>query len=177
MKNLTTLLSSLFIFLFLSSCGTQSTISSEKVQSLVDGGEFTFMAERANPTNYDVINIMNSFPTGNSAQMLSLDPGYTIELKKDELDVVMPYFGRMYTSSMKSDNSFRFTSKEFTVNRSTGSKGSSVFVIMPTDQQIVTKIVMEVYKNGKTYVAIQSTDRQPITYDGYITANTASTKN
>lgn len=175
MKNLTTLLSFLFIFLFLSSCSTQSTISSEKVQSLVESGEFTFMAERANPNNYDVINIMNSFPTSSSSQMLTLDPGYTVKLQKDKLDVEMPYFGRMYTSSMKSDNSFRFTSKEFTVNRSTGSKGSSVFVIMPTDQQIVTKIIMEVYKNGKTYVAIQSTDRQPITYDGYITANTAAT--
>ncbi|SFI86578.1 protein of unknown function [Kaistella treverensis] len=174
MKNLITILSSLFIFIFLSSCGTQSTIPSEKVQSLVESGEFTFMAEHANPTNYDVIKIMNSFPTGGSSQMLSLDAGYTIELKKNEVDVVMPYFGRMYTSSMKSDNSFRFTSKEFTVNRAEGSKGSSVFVIMPTDQQIVTKIVMEVFKNGKTYVAIQSTDRQPITYDGYITANTTT---
>ena len=39
------------------------------------------MAKR-NPTNFDVINIMNSMPNGNSARMLDLDYGYTVVLKK-----------------------------------------------------------------------------------------------
>ena len=171
MKNFITIISSFLLLIFINSCGSQSNISPANVQNLLDKGEFTFMAEHANPTNYDVINVMNSLPNGSASRMLTLDSGYTIQLKKDEVEVTLPYFGRMYTSSMKGDNSFRFTSKEFTVNRSVGSKGSSVFTVLPTDQKEVSRIVIEVFKNGKTYVSIQATDRQPISYDGYIMDN------
>ncbi len=176
MKNLIKFISSMWLLIFLSSCGSQSTIAPALVQNLVDKGEFTFMAERANPTNYDVVNIMNSLPNGSSSRMLNLDADYTVEIRKDELNVTLPYFGRMYVSSMKGDNSLRFTSKDFKINRSTGSKGSSIFTIFPEDDKTVSRMVIEVFKNGKTYVAVQSNDRQPISYDGHIIANTVEKK-
>ncbi|MGZ5284650.1 MAG: DUF4251 domain-containing protein [Kaistella sp.] len=37
-------------------------------------------------------------------------------------------------------------------------------------------MIMEVFKNGKAYVSIDSNDRAPITYDGYIMENTAPKK-
>lgn len=152
------------------SCTSQNYISESEYQEAISSQQFTFMARRANPTNYDVINVMNSIPYSNSGRMLELDYGYSVVLKKDEVEVTLPYFGRMYQPSYdQSKNSFRFTSKDFAVNRKDGKKGSQIFTIVPRDQQHVRAIYLEVYKNGSAYAAVDATDRQPITYDGYIT--------
>lgn len=164
-------------FAFVHSCGTQSSQSTAITKALIDSQQFTFHAQRANPTNMDVINAMNSMGTGGASRMLNLDSGYTLELRKDEMTVTLPYFGRMYNASMDTDrNSYRFDSKDFTVNKSAGRKGSSIFRIVPSDTKNVRQIVMEVYNNGKTYVSVEADDRQAISYDGYITANTALKK-
>ena len=166
-----------FALLAIVSCSTQSPVNTLAVDALLQKEEFTFIAENANPTNLDVVNVMNSIPGGSSSRMLNLDSGYTIEIRKDELEVTLPYFGRMYTASLDpSKNSYRFTSTDFTVIKKMGKKGSSIFNIVAKDQQAVRTIVMEVFKNGKTYVSIDSNDRQPISYNGYITENTVRKK-
>ena len=68
-------------------------------------------------------------------------------------------------------NSYRFTSKDFTINKKEGKKGSLLYTITTNDQQNTKTIFMEVFKNAKTYVSIDSNDRQPISYDGYVTVN------
>ena len=167
----------LFAFVLLSSCTTQNVEKSAVVEALLQKSEFTFMAEHASPSNLDVVNVMNSITGGSSSRMLNLDSGYTIEIRSDELEVTLPYFGRMYQSSMDpSKNSYRFSSKDFTITNKEGKKGSSIFTIVTNDQQNTTTINIQVYKNGKAYVWIDSNDRQAISYDGYIMANTAVKK-
>lgn len=158
--------------IFVSACTTNSGLPKAEVSALLNSGEFTFMAQRANPTNYDVINVMNSLPGSSSARMLDLDYGYTVQLKKSEIEVTLPYFGRMYTPSYDtSKNSYRFTSKDFTVSERPGKKSSVVYSIVTHDQPNVRRIVMEVFSNGKSFVTIDSNDRQIISYDGYIMKN------
>lgn len=162
------------ILMSMGGCTSQNYISESGYQQAMNSQQFTFMARRANPTNYDVINVMNSIPYSNSGRMLQLDYGYSVVLKKDEVEVTLPYFGRMYNPSYdQSKNSFRFTSKDFSVNRKDGRKGSQIFTIIPRDQQHIRAIYLEVFKNGSAYTAIDATDRQPITYDGYITGTSA----
>ena len=109
--------------------------------------------------------------------MLDLDYGYTIVLKKSELRVELPYFGRMYNPSYDTaNNSYRFTSKDFTVSQQTGKKQSSVYTIITKDQPNIRRIIMEVFRSGKTYVSIDSNDRAPISYDGYLMENEAAKK-
>ncbi|WP_292009614.1 DUF4251 domain-containing protein [Chryseobacterium sp.] len=166
-----------FVFvsiLFFQSCSSQNTTDSKTVDTLINSGELTFFAQRANPTNYDVINIMNSIPNSTSTRVLDLSGGnYTIELKKDNLEVVLPYFGRLFNPSLGNvdKNSYRFTSKDFTVSKSQNKKGNWVIKIKPNDVSNVSDIIMEVFKNGKAFVSMRSSDRQPISYDGYISNN------
>ena len=82
----------LFAFVLLSSCTTQNVEKSAVVEALLQKSEFTFMAEHANPSNLDVVNVMNSITGGSSSRMLNLDSGYTIEIRSDELEVTLPYF-------------------------------------------------------------------------------------
>lgn len=177
MKNLFKIGIAIITITLVYSCTTQSKYAPANIESLLKTNQFTFVAERANPTNLDVVNVMNSIPGSSSSRMLNLDPGYTIEIKADELNVTLPYFGRMYSANMDpSKNSYRFTTKDFIVDKKEGKKGSTVFTIVANDQQNIRNINMEVFKNGKTYVWIESNDRQSISYDGYITANSIGKK-
>ncbi|ASW75526.1 hypothetical protein IQ37_16310 [Chryseobacterium piperi] len=169
-------ISLIFVFgllVFFQSCSSQNTVSSKITDALVNSQEFTFHAERANPTNYDVINIVNSMPNSTSTRIFQLDGTYTIELKNNVVNVTLPYFGRLFnpTYGNNDKNSYRFSSKDFTVNKSQNKKGNWIVKIKPNDVSNVSEIIIEVYKNSKAFTSIRSNDRQPITYDGYISKN------
>ena len=147
------------------------------MNKLLKKWEFYFLGQQAQPSNSDVVNVMNSLPRSSASRMLDLDYGYTIVLKKSELRVELPYFGRMYSPSYDTaNNSYRFTSKDFTVSQQTGKKQSSVYTIITKDQPNIRRIIMEVFSSGKTYVSIDSNDRAPISYDGYLMENEAAKK-
>lgn len=172
MKNILKIVLALSLVIVTGSCSTQNNIPSEKVNVLLQNQEFTFVAERAVPTNMDVINVMNSLPNSSSARILNLDYGYTLVIKKEEIVATLPYYGRMFTPSFDMNkNSYRFTSKDFTINKTAGKKGSSIYTISLSDQPNIRKMILEVYGNGKSYLSINSNDRQPISYDGYIMEN------
>lgn len=165
------ILSLSFIIILLFSCASQSGLDPKIVAELTNSNQFTFMAKRANPTNYDVINIMNGMQ-GGSSRILDLDYGYTIVLKDKELEVTLPYFGRMYNPSYDtSKNSFRFVSKNFLIDKTQNKKGNWIYTIAPKDTEHVRMIYLEIYKDGDAYVSIDANDRQPISYDGYIMKN------
>ena len=182
MKTILKSMTVLLAFILLSSCKTQSVEKSAAVEALLQKGEFTFVAEHANPTNPDVVKVMNSIPRGSSSRMLNLDSGYTIEIRPDVLKVTLPYFGRMHAENIDpSKNIYQirtedFTTKDFTINKKDGKKESSVYTIVANNQQNIRTINMEVFKNGKANIWVDSNDRQSISYDGYITTNLVTTK-
>lgn len=177
MKNLCKIVCASLIMIVMNACSSAGNMPSQKVADLLQSGEFTFMAERANPTGGDVVNVLNSLPNSSSSRMLNLDYGYTLQIKQNVVKAELPYFGRMFTPSYDtSKNSYRFTSKDFTMEKIEGKKGSAVYNMTPKDLQNIRKINLEVFKNGKAYLSIDSNDRQPISYDGYIMANTPEKK-
>ncbi len=154
-------------------CSSQQSMNSSNIQTPVDVQNFVFHAQRANPTNYDGINMVNSLPGGNAMRILDLNgSNYTLSVKDNTLESVLPYFGRMFNPSYDQDrNSYRFTSKDYTVSSSEGKKGKTILRIQPKDVSYVSEIIIEYFKNGKAYLSIKGNDRQPISYDGYLTKN------
>lgn len=153
-------------------CSSKNTVANANITNLLKENEFTFMAQRANPTNSDVVNVINSLPNSSSSQILNLDYGYSLKITENEIVAELPYFGRMFTSNYdNTNNSYRFTSKDFTLTQKAGKKGSTIYFINTKDQQNVRRMILEVFPNGKAYFNIDSTDRQPISYDGYIQEN------
>lgn len=173
MKNFLT--AAAFVLISASSCTTAKTSHTEDsaaTAKYIDSGNFMFMAERANPTNYDVINVMNSMPNSTGTRMLSLDYGYGAHFSAEELVVELPYFGRMYNPSYDSSkNSLRFTSKDFSVNKTQNKKGNWNLEIHPKDVSNIRVMNLEIYKNRKAFLSVDANDRQPITFSGYITKN------
>lgn len=167
----------LFILGFLmtfQSCSSQTGANPQATSALINSGDFSFRAERATPTNYDVINVMNALPNTTSTRILDLSgSNYSIDVRKDKLDVTLPYFGRVFnpTYGNTSQSGYRFTSKDFNISQSAGRKGKTLVKIKVNDQSTVDEITIEVFKNGRAFTSIRSNDRQPISYDGYITKN------
>lgn len=162
----------LFMVTLLLSCASQPYLDQKTFDELVNSNQFTFMAKRANPTNFDVINVINSLPNANSARMLELDYAYSVEIKENELEVNLPYFGRGFNPSYDtSKNSYTFTSKDFTLSKVQSKKGNWVYTISPKDVKNIRVIYLEVFKNGTAYLSVDSNDRQAISYDGYIMKN------
>lgn len=162
----------ILLLLVIVSCTTQNSAPKANITTLLQNNEFTFFAEHANPTGFEVANVANKLPNAGVSQLLNLDPGYTIQIKKDNLEVTLPYFGRMYTPSMDPDkNSYRFTSTDYQLTKEQGKRGSFLYKIVPNDQRNIRSIMIQIYNNGKAYVTISANDRSTISYDGYIDAN------
>lgn len=167
MKNIILLLFGLFAFT--SSCTSQTYIESGLLNSMVEKEQFTFMAERVNITNQDVI---NSLPGGSAARMQNLSYGYNIVFENKEMKVNLPYFGRTYNPSRNPDQSgFFFTSKDYTITEKDGKKGGKTLTVRPKDVNNVDTIYIEISGNGKCFVSIDANDRQPISFSGYIMKN------
>ena len=170
-------ISLIFIFGFLfffQSCASQASADPKTVDALVNSQEFTFHAQRANTSNYDVIRIMNSIPNSTSTRMLDLNGNYTIEIHQNTMEVTLPFYGRIFSNNTFGNpdgNSFRFTSKDFTISKSQNKKGKWTLKIKPNDTRNIDQINIEIFKTGKAFVSINSNDRQPISYDGYVSKN------
>lgn len=174
MKKYITIIFSTFFLLIFQQGFSQTKVDVQAITELIDSQNFSFRAERAIPTNYDVINVMNSMPNSTGMRILDLSgSNYSIDVKKNTMEVTLPYFGRVFnpTYGNTAQNSYRFTSKDFTVTKTQGKKGKWIVKIKVHDQSNVDEINLEIFKNAKAFVSVRSNDRQPISYDGFISKN------
>ena len=171
MKNYIYILSSIFLLL-MTACTSQNYLTTDAVNQLVEKSEFSFHAKKALINNVDVMNVLNSMPGGGGAsRVTNLDEGYGFQIKNNEMNSALPYFGRLYNSSSYGSNDksgFTFASKDATFTKSQGSKGKWIYKITANDQFNKPTYILEIYKNGSAYLSISANDRQPISYDGYI---------
>ena len=151
------------------SCSTQTYLEPTVLASVVENRTFKFNASKAYPTNNDVQNVLNSMSAGSSGRLMNLDPGYGFALDKNLFEAYLPYFGRAYRVQTNPDSAgIKFSSKDFSVKSSKTKKGNDLLVITTKDLQENFTFNVEIYKNGSAFVAIQSVDRQPISFDGSI---------
>lgn len=174
MKSILSIIFGLFILI---GCAPQYSIDSKLVESLISNQKFTFVAKRANPANTDVINILNSYPGTNSNRILELDNGYEMVFRDKEIEAVLPYFGRKFNSTIGNNSEgYRFTTKEYSLKTDKKSNGNYILSFVPKDISHVRNVYLEVFKNGNAWLSIDSNDRQPISYDGYIQPTVVASK-
>ena len=160
-------------FISLVSCTSQIYLDPSTLDATLEKREFYYNATRAFPMGNDAMNIMNSFPGGNSGRILNLDPGYGFSLKKDSLSVYLPYFGRAFNVNPADANKggLNFDSKVFTISETATRKGNKLLIIKPQDTRENYVLNLEVFKNGSAFLSIQSNNRQPISFDGNISVS------
>lgn len=141
------------ILLFITTGCLTGEAQKTDVKRLVDSQTYTFIAQRANPM---------------SSASIDLAGGYDVVVSKNKIVVYLPYYGRAYTAPSTSDGGIKFTSTSFEHTLTPGKKDSWNITIKPKDDNTIRELLFIFFDNGTATLQVNSDQRQPISFDGYI---------
>lgn len=143
----------------------------ETTIKLVEAKNLVFTATTAYPlANAEISAILSKMPGGQSGGMIQLTGSrYQLKIDKDAIEADLPYYGRAYNASRDpNDAGIKFKSKDFTYVTEKKKKGNYIITIKPKDAREVQSMTLNVTLNGYASLSVNSTNRQPITFNGYI---------
>ncbi|OQP62667.1 hypothetical protein A3860_27025 [Niastella vici] len=127
-----------------------------EIKNIVEARNFVFKAQTA-------------LPSSGNARQLTYD--FDLTVSKDTIISDLPYFGRAYTAPLNpSVGPLNFTSTDFHYKVTDRKKGGWVINITPKDQQDPKQFTLNIFDNGSASVVVTSYNRQPISFNGYVTA-------
>jgi hypothetical protein len=107
--------------------------------------------------------------TPQGARTRQLTSEYTFKVAADSILSDLPYFGRAYSANLDPNSAgIQFNSKDFEYTSTPGKKGGWDVVIKPKDVTDVQRVNLSISGSGNCYIQVTSTNRQPISYNGYI---------
>jgi hypothetical protein len=126
------------------------------IKNIVDSQNYVFVAQTALPLS------------GRTRQLTS---DYDLKITKTSIVSYLPYFGRAYQAPIDpTKNSLDFTSKDFDYTSTPGKKGGWNVTIKPRDNRDVQQMNLSISSSGYGTLQVTSTNRQPISFNGYIRA-------
>lgn len=131
----------------------------EDVKRMVEQVRYVFKANFVNPQR-------------GGGHMLTSD--YDLKVSKDTLDVFLPYFGRAYVAPVDpTQGGIQFKTTRFDYKAKTNKKGGWDVVITPkernsNDMRDVQTFRLSITSAGYATLNVTSTNRDPISFDGYI---------
>lgn len=143
----------------------------ETTIKVINAQHYIFNATSAMPlANNDVNNILSKMPGGNGSGMIQLSGSqYQLIVTKDSVEAYLPYYGRAYTATMNPDDSgIKFKSKNFKYKAEKKKKGSWMISINPKDTKDTQSMTLNVTENGYATLNVNSNNRQPISFNGYL---------
>lgn len=143
------------------------------IKKLIDSKRFVFKAQFANPLGGGVTTLngrlINISPDGTGH--IYLNYNYDVKVRPDSVIAYLPYYGRTTFDANygnTTDNGVMFTSTKFGYVSKAGKKGLTTITITPTDAKYNRKMVLEISDNGTARLQMIITNRNAISYDGYI---------
>lgn len=126
-----------------------------KVGKMLDAQRYVFKAQSVHPTR---------------GRVIQLNTDYDLKVSPDTIQSYLPYFGRAYSAPIgDSGGPMDFVSKDFEYTRKARRKGGWDISIMPKDGKGVREMFLVVFENGSASLRVTSNNREPISYNGYIT--------
>ena len=142
---------------------TRAQKTAEKKQSIknmMDNQNFVFMAQMALPQGWSNI---------------QLNYNYNVTVSKDSIDCYLPYYGRAYVAPMNptdpTQTGIQFKTKKFDYNNSSNKKSGWEITLVPHDVKETRQMILSVSDLGYANLNVISNNRQPISFNGYITEN------
>ena len=126
------------------------------IRNLVDSQTFVYVVQSAMPM---------------SGRIRQLTSDYDLRVTKSSVISYLPYFGRAYQAPIDpTTGGIQFTSKDFEYTATPGKKGGWTILIKPKDYRDVQQMTLSISDNGYGTLQVISTNRQPISFNGYIKA-------
>jgi len=115
--------------------------------------------------NY-VFKAQNVMPMGGGTRQLTSE--YDVRVTKDTVVSFLPYFGRAYGYVDPNNGGIQFTSTNFTYTITDKKNGWDI-LIKPTDAKSVQQMSFSIFNNGSATLQVISNNRQPISFNGFVT--------
>ena len=142
-------------------------VSWTSVQALGQGDKTEAEVRELVETKHFVFHALSVTPQ--QGRMQQLTPGYDLVISGDSLIAFLPYFGRAFTAPINpTDGGIKFTSAKYEYNLSKFRKKRWEIKLQPSDVQEVQTLYLTVYNNGRANLRVNSTNRQSISFNGYI---------
>ena len=126
-----------------------------EVKQLIESKKYVFVIQSASPV---------------SGGTIQLNTYYNLYINKDSLVSYLPYFGRAYRAEIGSTRSpLDFISTDFTYTAKRLKKGGYEINIELKDQNDAKHINLSISSSGYGTLRINSLNRQPISFYGYLT--------
>jgi hypothetical protein len=133
------------------------------IKNMVNNNSFYFIANFAVPM------------TGGNKQLTSI---YDLKVTKDSIIAFLPYYGVAHISPSPADvadGGIKFTSTNFSFIQKEKKKGGWEITIKPKDHNItdwrdVQQLTLDISKDGYASLAVLSSNRDPISFEGNIVA-------
>lgn len=124
------------------------------IEKKVQDKQYTFIAQSASPMR---------------GSIRQLSPGYDLRVAGDSVIAYLPYFGRAYTAPDNlTGGGIKFTSIKADYQVKARNKGGWDITIKPKDASDVQQLNLTVFQNGSASLQVTTTNRQPISFNGYI---------
>lgn len=125
------------------------------IKNMVEARNYVFKAQTA-------------LPASGSTRQLTSD--FDLRISKDTIISDLPYFGRAYTAPLNpAEGALRFTSTDFQYTATAKKKGGWDITITPKDLHDPRQLTLSIFDNGTASVVVTSYNRQPISFNGYVT--------
>lgn len=137
----------------------------DSVKKMVNSQSYVFMAQFANPLGWRTI---------------TLNYDYDLVISKDSIDSYLPYYGRAYVAPINpndpSETGIQFKTKTFDYKNDPSKKGGWAITIVPHNVKETRKFILDISESGYATLNVTSSNRQSISFNGYITENLAKKK-
>ena len=132
----------------------RDSVKAREIETMVEAKDYVFQAQSASPLKGGIKQLTSS--------------GYFLSLM-DTLICNLPYYGQVYQSSYgTTDGGIKFTSADFSYAATNRKKGGWSIKIKTKDQASNRQLALTIFENGNASLQITSSDRQSISYSGYV---------
>ncbi len=130
--------------------------------------------EKDTAINRQVLESQNYIFTAESVYPLrgtnrQLTSEYDVVVSKDTVISYLPYFGRVTSAPLNPDDAaIKFTSVDFSYSLQKNKKRNWSVTIRPKDARGIEELFFTVFDNGTAILLVKSSQREPITFHGYL---------
>jgi Domain of unknown function (DUF4251) len=126
------------------------------VKEMVSKQQYSFKAQTVTPL---------------PGRLRQLTSDYDLQVSKETIVASLPYFGRAYSATPgSSGGGIQFTAKDFQYTSTEKKKGGWNIIIRFKDAGDTQQMQLSIFNNGTASLQVTSNNRQPISFNGYITA-------
>ncbi|MEI9944869.1 MAG: DUF4251 domain-containing protein [Chitinophagaceae bacterium] len=130
---------------------TKAQDKSLSTKAMVEMKNYIFIAQSATPSG---------------GQFIPLTSQYDLTVRGDTVISYLPYFGRAYSAPINNEGGIKFTSAK--TNYKAERKNDKWQIIIKPNAVDVQQFYLTIYDNERASLQVISTNRQTISFDGYV---------